>query len=132
MRTVKETTKPESKEVVNEFKLQEAFVLWKNKSKSGNDYLKGSTPTDKDGKKTGLIAYFNSNKKNPKEPDIRVYSLVDGEQDIEVASLWESVSEGKGTRYLTGTTNDKEKLVAFYGKENQEMRPYIRAYYKED
>lgn len=124
MRTTKE--KQETKEV--EFNLNESFVLWRNESKTGVKYLKGFTPN----KETGLIAYFNSNKKNPKEPDIRVYSLVEGKQDIEVASLWENVSENKGTRYLTGSTNDNEKLVAFYGKEHEEARPYLRAYYKQD
>lgn len=129
MRTTKETKVEEKKEVVNEFNLKEAFVLWKNKAKSGADYLAGFTSD----KKIKLVAYFNSNKKNPKEPDIRIYSLdSEGKQDVEVADLWESVSEGKGTRYLTGSTNDREKLVCFYGKEHQEMRPYIRAYYKED
>ena len=45
MRTTKETVK-ENKEVVNEFNLKEAFVLWKNKAKSGNDYLSGYTEGD--------------------------------------------------------------------------------------
>lgn len=133
MRTVKEKeVKTENKEVVNEFTLKEAFVLWKKKAKSGNEYLNGFL-VDEEGNKVFLNGFFNSNKKNPKEPDIRIVTSVDeGEESIEVASLWENVSEGKGTRYLTGSTNDKEKLVAFYGKEHQEKRPYIRAYYKEN
>lgn len=131
MRTTKET-KTETKEVKQEFTLKEAFVLWKKTSKSGNDYLNGYLVSE-DGNKVFLNGFFNSNKKNPKEPDIRVVTSVnEGEESIEVATLWESVSEEKGTRYLTGKTNDKEKLVAFYGKEHQEARPYIRAYYKED
>lgn len=131
MRTVKETTKTETKEVVNEFTLKEAFVLWKKKAKSGNDYLNGFL-VDESGNKVFLNGFFNTNKKNPKEPDIRVVTSVnEGEESVEVASLWDNVSEVKGTRYLTGTTNDKEKLVAFYGKDHQEARPYIRTYYKE-
>lgn len=130
MRTVKETTKTETKEVVNDFNLTEAFVLWKRKAKSGNDYLSGYVRKGDD--VTYLVGYFNSNKKNPKEPDIRVYVQVDGEQDIECASLWENISESKNTRYLTGSTNDNEKIVAFYGKQEDEKRPYIRAYYKEN
>ena len=130
MRTVKETTKTETKEVKVE--LKEAFVLWKKKSSKGADYLNGFF-TNENGDKVYLTGFFNTNKKNPKEPDIRVVTSVnEGEESIEVASLWESVSETKGTRYLTGSTNDKEKLVAFYGEENQEARPYIRAYYKEN
>ena len=130
MRTVKETTKTETKEVKVE--LKEAFVLWKKTGKSGVDYLDGYT-VDENGNKTFLKGFFNTKKENPKQPDIRVITSVnEGEQSVEVASLWSNVSESKGTKYLTGSTNDKEKLVAFYGKENQEARPYIKAYYKED
>ncbi len=128
-------TKEKATEVVKEgaenkeFNLTESFVLWKHKSKNGIDYLTGNT-SDKD--KCKLVGYFNSRKKNPKEPDIRIYSVDDqGNQDIEVCSLWENISSSE-KRYLTGTTNDQEKIVAFYGKENEEARPYIRAYYKEN
>lgn len=122
MRTVK---KEEKKEVKQEFNLIEAFVLWKNTSKSGKDYLKGY-----DLNKTKLVAFFNSNKKNPKEPDVRVYSIdSEGKQEKEVASLWENVTQNE-KRYLTGNTDEKEKLVAFYS--NKEKAPYIRAYFKED
>ena len=105
--------------------LTEAFALWLHKSKADNEYLSGLT--DKDDIR--LVGYFNTNKKNPKEPDIRVYSLNDeGNQDIEVADLWENVSK-QDTRYLSGTTNDKEKLVGFYGDKKEEKRPYIRVYF---
>lgn len=132
MRTVKETKTTQNKEVVNEFNLKEAFVLWKKQSKAGNDYLDGYF-VDENGNKVYLKGFFNTNKENPKAPDIRVITSVnEGEESVEVASLWENVSEGKGTRYLTGSTNDKEKLVAFYSKDNKETRPYIRVYYKEN
>ena len=112
-----------------EFSLEEAFVLWKNESKNKIVYLAGNT-SEKLGKEK-LVAYFNTNKKNPKEPDIRVYDLdKDGKMNKEVADLWETVSP-KNVRYLTGTTDEKEKLVAFYGDENQEKRPYIRVYFQE-
>lgn len=125
MRTTKETK--ETKQEVK-VELTEAFVLWRNKSKAGVDYLSGFTSDEK----VKLVGYFNTKKNNPNEPDVRVYSLdAEGKQDIEVASLWSNVSEND-KKYLTGTTNDKEKLVAFYGKENEEKRPYIRAYYKQN
>jgi len=129
MKTVKETTKTNEVGVKQEFNLKESFVLWKNESKNKTEYLRGFIS---DGSKTKLVGFFNTNKKNPKEPDVRVYTIgADGKQDIEVASLWESITKNE-KRILTGLTNDNEKLVAFYGKEHQEMRPYIRAYYKED
>ena len=126
--TTTKQEKTETKEVKQELTLKEAFVLWKNKSKNGNDYLSGFVAGDEN---TKLVGYFNTSKNNPKQPDVRVYSVVDGKQDIEVASLWANVSKNDN-KYLTGSTNDNEKLVAFYGKENEEKRPYIRVYYKEN
>ena len=121
MRTVKKEEQKESK------KLEEVFALWKKKARSGLDYLTGKT-TDN----TNLVAYYNTNKKNPKEPDIRVYVSNDGKTGEEVASLWESISKkDEKTRYLTGTTNEKEKLVAFYEESENEKRPYIKAYFQD-
>lgn len=120
-------TTEKKEEQKQEFTLQEAFVMWRNESKNGGFYLKGQTSD----KKVKLVGFFNSKKKNPKEPDVRIYSVnAEGNQDLEVAALWEVISEKTGTRYLTGQTNDNEKLRGFYGKENQELRPYIRVYYK--
>ena len=117
-----ETTKEVAKQSV---KLEEAFALWKNKSKSGYDYLSGN-----DLHKNKLVGYFNTNKKNPKEPDIRVYGTdSDGKQVKEVASLWSTVSKND-KQFLTGSTSDKEKLVAFF--DGKEKHPYIRAYFKEN
>lgn len=115
------------KEVKKE--LKEAFVLWKNEGKTG-EYLSGFTTFDPV-KKEKLVGFFNSKKKNPNEPDIRVYYVKDdGSRGEEAVSLWEETSQN-GTRYLTGTTDDKERIIAFYGKEHQEMRPHIRAYFKD-
>lgn len=128
----KQTTK---KEVVGKgeekgFKLTEAFVLWKNESKNNVEYLSGRLEGKEEVK---LVGYFNSRKKNPKEPDIRVYDIdSEGKQGIEVAVLWENISKNEN-RYLTGNTNDDERLVAFYSDiDENPTRPYIKAYYKQD
>lgn len=106
-----------------EFKLEQAFVLWKNTSKKGTEYLKGK---DLHGNK--VLGYFNTNKKNPKEPDVRVYVVAeDGKTDKEIASLWDYTSKS-GKQYLSGSTDEKEKLVAFYGK--SEKAPHISAYFR--
>lgn len=122
-------SKEQEKEVKKgEFDLKESFVLWKEKAKSETDYLKGNILENS----IRLVGFYNTNKKNPKEPDIRIYSLNDeGNQDKEVCDLWETVSKNE-KRYLTGSTDDKEKIIAFYTEEqNKEgTRPYIRAYYK--
>ena len=120
------------KEEAQKTELEEAFVLWRNEAKSGASYLKGYTPESVMGG-VRLVGYFNSKKRNPKEPDIRVYTLdSEGKQDKEVCSLWENVSK-TGNQYLTGTTDDKEKIIGFY--ENYDKgsnRPYIRAYFKQE
>ena len=100
------------KKVEEKKKLEEVIVLWKKTSKDGVIYYKGH-----DFNNNYVVAWVNSTKKNPNEPDLRIYE--DKEDGKEVASLWEKVKETTGTRYLTGTTNDedKDKLVAFYDKE---------------
>lgn len=125
----KQETKEVEKEVKQEFNLEEAFHMWKNTSRSGNIYLKGATNEELD--PIQLVGYFNTNKKNPKEPDIRIFSLdSENKQDKEVCSLWENISKNE-KRYLTGITDDKEKVIGFYSDENSK-KPYIRVYYKQD
>ena len=107
--------------------LEEAFALWSNNAKSGTEYLTGKVGEMK------LIGFFNKEKKNEKEPDIRVYQLIDDEISKEaVASLWKNVSKG-GNYYLSGTDNENKKLVGFYNNKFIEFpnRPYIRVYYTE-
>lgn len=122
------------KEEKKEFDLKEAFVLWKNVSKSGKEYLSGFVNSDETFR---LIAYFNTDKKNPKEPDIRVYQSIKKEDgtysksEKEVASLWTNLDK-KEKKYVTGSTDEHEKLVGWFGQENQEARPYLRVYYEKN
>ena len=124
--TQKEATK-------KEFDLKEALVLWRKEGKNG-EYLTGFVSENKDMK---LIAFFNTDKKNPKEPDIRVFESIKQEDgtykksETEVASLWTNVDKND-KKYLTGSTNEKEKLVGWFGQEHQEMRPYVRVYFQKD
>lgn len=110
-----------------EFDLKEAFVLWKNTSKAGKEYLSGFVSNEE---KTKIKGFFNTDKKNPKEPDIRVCTEVEGKL-VEVATLWTNIDKNE-KKYVTGTTDDKEKLVGWFGQENQEMRPFIRCYYEKN
>lgn len=121
MRTsTKKNTEAEAKE------LKELFVLWAKTSKNNLDYLSGKVSnTDED---VYLVGYYNTNKKNPNEPDIRVYNLDnEGKQDHVVCSLWNNLSKN-GTEYLSGTTDENEKVVAFYGDKENEKRPIVRVY----
>lgn len=119
------------KEVKDETKLEDAFVLWRHTANSGVDYLTGMTPKNKKDS-ISLLGYFNNNKKNPKEPDIRVYALDEkGNQADEVCSLWENTAKS-GSKYLSGMTSEKDNIVAFYNEVNETTKiPYIRAYYKD-
>ena len=122
---VKEEIKKEEKK--EEFNLEEAFVLWKHEGKAGTSYLTGNTK-----EKVKLLGFFNTKKKNPKEPDVRIY-LVDkeGKQGDEVCALWETESKN-GNKYLSGNSED-DFLVAFYNvTDGDEKHPYIRAYYKKN
>ena len=117
----------ENKVERREEQLKEAFALWLHTSKAEKEYLSGSCNESLGN--TRLVGYFNTMKKNPKEPDIRIYSLdSEGNQDKEVADLWDNESKNK-TRYLTGTSDEKEKLIGFYGDKKEEKRPYIRVYF---
>ena len=116
------------KVVKNETELKEVFVLWKNKSKTGLDYLTGQLSNEE---KTKITGFYNTNKKNPQEPDIRIYVSDNDNTNVEVAALWETITKNE-KRILTGSTNEKEKLIAFYSKDNDEKKPYIRTYYKQD
>lgn len=124
----------QKKEEQKEFDLKEAFVLWKNTSKAGKDYLSGFVNADETFR---LIAYFNTDKKNPKEPDIRVYQSIKKEDgtysksEKEVASLWVNLDKNE-KKYVTGSTDEHEKLVGWFGQENQEARPYLRVYYEKN
>lgn len=107
--------------------LVESFVLWCNTSKAGNEYLTGILNEELG--KGKIIGYFNTNKKNPKEPDIRIYTLdTENKNNKEIANLWDSISK-TGNEYLTGTSDEQERLIGFYGEKNLKT-PYIRVYFK--
>lgn len=115
--------KQEEKE---KFNLDEACVLWKNTSKEGVLYLKGH-----DFNNNRVIGFIN-NENNEKLPKIKIYSLKDnGDTDKEVITLWETKSK-QDKVYLSGYTDDKEKVIAFYGDEKNENTPYIKVYFKEN
>ena len=94
-------------EVKKEFDLKEAFALWEHKAKSGVIYLTGTVEEMK------LIGFYNKNKKNEKEPDIRVYQLINDEISKEaVASLWRNISKNVNY-YLSGIDNIRFFLILF-------------------
>ena len=120
MQTTKSTKKSD---------LEEAFALWENK-KGNTTYYTGKTSGEDP---VRIVAFINDAKKNPKEPDIRVYEQVDkGQKKPDLASLWAGKSKA-GKEYFSGTTNDNEKLVAFINDDTQDGKyPAIRVYFSND
>lgn len=121
MRMSKQETKVEKEK----FNLDEVFSLWKKQSKDGKDYLTGTT---KDGAR--IIGFINDKKDNT--PKVRIYSTKeDGSREEEIIALWESISK-QDNLYLSGLTNENEKIIAFYSNNKENNRPYIKGYYKKD
>ena len=121
---IKELLTMATKTVENkkEFTMEQAFALWKKQSKKGTTFFTGK----------GIVGFFNTNKKNPKEPDMRVY-YTDEEgkaQKEPFVSMWCNVSKN-GKKYLTGKL-DGERLVGFINESGNEKRPYVSVYYSTD
>lgn len=111
-----------------EFNLTPVLTMWIYKGKNGVKYLSGKT---EDGVK--LKGFFNGKKKNPKEPDIRIYKQLDKgvlEKD-EFISLWVKVSKG-GKKYISGKLGDKWVTGFFNSKaEIGGIIPYFNVYFSE-
>lgn len=125
MKYVKNETKKEEKE---KFDLQECFTLWRNTSKEGNVYLSGY-----DFNKNRLIGFYNK-KLNDKQPTIRIFGVDEEGKTTqeEVITLWDTTFKTSGKDGLSGYTNEKENVIAFYGDEKDTKRPYIRGYFSKD
>lgn len=121
------TTKSQTSNINND--LKEAFALWEHK-KGDLTYYTGKTSGDDP---ISIVAFVETSKKNPKQPDVRVYEQVEkGEERQEIASLWQNESK-VGNTYYSGYTNEKERVIAFINKDTKEGKyPSIRAYYKQD
>lgn len=110
-----------------EFTMEQVFAMWINKAKSGMTYFTGKIGDTK------LVGYTNGKKKNPKEPDIRIYT-VDADHNIskeEYISLWVNVSKNN-KKYLSGKLNDKKVVGWFNDKATVEGKiPYFTVYYSD-
>ena len=123
----KKTIKPEVKEEEKK-ELKECLVLWLGESKNNTKYLTGFVSEDPNVK---VVGFFNGNKKNPNEPDIRIYVKEDDKIGQEIASLWATLGKNKKDySYLTGKDDDKNRLVGFYGNEKDIKKPYIKVYFQ--
>lgn len=129
-KTTKKVT-AQVKETKKEFNLEQAITLWIYKGKKGGKYLSGKAQYD--GFK--VKGFFNKEKKNPKEPDIRIYISADN-GDLskeEYCSLWCNVSEASGKKYLSGKLGE-DCVVGFFNDKAEigGTIPYINVYFSED
>lgn len=108
--------------------LKEAFALWENK-KGDTLYYTGKTAGNSP---VRLVAFINTVKKNPNQPDIQVYEQADkGQEKTQVASLWNNKSKA-GNEYYGGQDNEGQKLVGFNNKDTKDGKyPSIRVYFSE-
>ncbi|MBQ1551421.1 MAG: hypothetical protein IIZ67_04885 [Bacilli bacterium] len=120
--------KKEENNTKEKFDLKECFTLWLNTSKEGNKYLTGY-----DFNKNRIIGFFNR-KANDKQPAIRIYGVDEEGKTTseEIITLWETTFKTSGKAGLSGYTNEKEGIIAFYGDEKEEKRPYIKGYFTKD
>lgn len=108
--------------------LIEKFAMWKQTSKEGKSYFTGKDSG------VDLRGFYNTKKKNPKEPDVRIYKVDDeGKLDKEVfLSLWCNATE-KGKKYLTGKLAG-ERVVAFINEKatKENKQPYFTVYLSDE
>lgn len=110
------------------FDLNECFTLWLNTSKEGNKYLTGY-----DFNKNRIIGFYNRKVKDT-QPIIRIYGVDEEGKTTqeEIITLWDTTFKTSGKTGLSGYTNEKEGIIAFYGDENDTKRPYIKGYFTKD
>jgi hypothetical protein len=109
--------------------LEEVFALWESK-KGDKTYYTGKTAGEKP---IRLVAFINTTKKNPNQPDIQVYEQKEkGEEKPQLASLWQNKAKS-GKIYLAGQDNEEKKLVGFFNDNTQGGKyPAIRVYYSDN
>jgi hypothetical protein len=109
--------------------LEEVFALWESR-KGDKTYYTGKTAGEKP---IRLVAFINTTKKNPNQPDIQVYEQKEkGEEKPQLASLWQNKAKS-GKIYLAGQDNEEKKLVGFFNDNTQGGKyPAIRVYYSDN
>lgn len=120
-------TVSKTKKETKNFKLEQAFAMWKRKAKSGMVYFTGKYNEGE------IRGFYNTKKKNPNEPDLRIYSVgKDGDLNEEIISLWCNAKENK-KKYLSGKLGDKRVVGFFNDKATEENKqPYFSVYYSEN
>ena len=109
-----------------QFDLEQAFAMWRNKSKEGKIYFSGKYQGER------IIGFTNGMKKNPKEPDVRIYEIDEhgNMKKEELTSLWVNVSKNN-KKYLSGKLEGK-RIIGFIREKATEKQPYFSVYYSDE
>ena len=108
---------------------EQVCALWKKQSKDGKKvYFSGKVEA------TGefLTGFYNTNKKNMKEPDLRVY-LRDDKGNLSKETfldLWCNPTKS-GKKILSGKLDGK-RIVGFINEKASEKQPYISVYVSDE
>ena len=126
-RSIKMSTETTSKN----FDLERVIVLWIYPSKDGKKtYLSGKTEDNV----LRLTGFFNKEKQNPKEPDIRLYTVSEKNErsDQVYLSLWVNATKN-GKKVISGKLNNK-KVVGFFNPKATVggVLPYINIYWSDE
>jgi len=110
-----------------EFTMEQVFAMWIEQSKKGGKYFTGKCD------KGYLKGFYNTNKQNPKEPDIRIY-LTDEKGNLqkeEYLSLWCKLSKNN-KKFLSGKLDGKWVVGFINEKATEENKqPYFSVYYSD-
>lgn len=107
-------------------KMEAVCSLWKNESV---DEKTGKKKTWFSGK--GLVGFYNTFKKNPKEPDLKVYYKKGHELGELHLSMWVHTSKA-GKKFLSGKLDNNKKVIAFINENTEGNKPYLNVYYSND
>lgn len=107
-------------------RLDQVFALWKRTGKNGSTFFTGKL----DGQ--NITAFYVTNKKNLKEPDMRVYTRDEnGNLSREpVVSLWCNATK-TGKKILSGKIDGK-RVVGFINTNGKENQPYVSVYWSDE
>lgn len=110
------------------------FAMWRKRSKKGDTYFTGAYHGNDEHYAKDLRGFYNSKKKNPNEPDVKIYLVNEDGELLEepIVSLWCNATDS-GKKYLSGKYKEK-RVVGFINdkatKENKQ--PYFSVYYSDD
>lgn len=111
-----------------EFTLKQVFAMWKRTSQKGSAYFTG-----KDEEGNNLRGFYNTNKQNPKEPDVKIYTVDengDRSKDVYI-SLWCNAKDN-GKKYLSGKIDGKRVVGFINARATEENKqPYFSVYWSD-